>query len=200
MAINEERYLLKALEFEGALRAYLMGCTRDESQVEELLQETYARVLGAGSAPGPEVLSVRTLALTIARTVALQWLRQNRTLPIELVTGADACDIPEVSHLSAGPDHEGEIHDGERELSDLVTAIKALPEECRRVVTLRKVYGYSQQQIAARLQIPQDAVERHLTTAVLRSVEVRIGGDADQPGGTVRFRAFGKQGDRAERA
>src|SRR5215470_16544673 len=42
---NDERYLLQALEIEGVLRACLYRYTRNNSDVDELLQEVYARLL-----------------------------------------------------------------------------------------------------------------------------------------------------------
>ena len=45
---DEERYLVQALEFESVLRACLYRYARNASDVEELLQETYARLLTAG--------------------------------------------------------------------------------------------------------------------------------------------------------
>jgi RNA polymerase sigma-70 factor (ECF subfamily) len=42
---------------------------------------------------------------------------------------------------------------------------RALPAVCRRVFTLRKVYGYSGKEIATRLGIPDEAVEELLIQA-----------------------------------
>jgi tetratricopeptide (TPR) repeat protein len=70
-----DRYLLEALESEGLLRAYLFRYVRNPADVDELLHETYARLLVANPSGGAEVRSVRALALTIARNVALDHLR-----------------------------------------------------------------------------------------------------------------------------
>ena len=70
MAKAEERYLVQALEFESVLRACLYRYARNISDVEELLQETYARLLTAGASGEPEVRSVRAFSLTVARNVA----------------------------------------------------------------------------------------------------------------------------------
>jgi DNA-directed RNA polymerase specialized sigma24 family protein len=51
------------------------------------------------------------------------------------------------------------------EVAELVDLARALPTECRRVFTLRKVYGCSEREIADRLGIPEHAVERHLIQA-----------------------------------
>jgi RNA polymerase sigma factor (sigma-70 family) len=59
---------------------------------------------------------------------------------------------------------------GDRSRSDaidtLARAVSHLPEHCRHVVTLRKVYGLSKQQIADRLELSREAVEDRLSLAV----------------------------------
>ena len=47
-----DRYLLEALESEGVLRAYLFRYVRNPADVDELLQETYARLLTARPSGG----------------------------------------------------------------------------------------------------------------------------------------------------
>ena len=42
-----------------------------------------------------------------------------------------------------------EIVNGHQELALLVRAVQELPDRCRQVFTLRKVYGYSQKEIAS---------------------------------------------------
>ncbi len=51
------------------------------------------------------------------------------------------------------------------ELASVAKLVKALPAACRRVFTLRKVYGYSGKEIAIRLGIPDEAVEKLLIQA-----------------------------------
>jgi RNA polymerase sigma-70 factor (ECF subfamily) len=51
------------------------------------------------------------------------------------------------------------------ELVRVAQLARALPAECRRVFTLRKVYGYSGKEIATRLGIPEEAVEELLIQA-----------------------------------
>ncbi|HVO45090.1 MAG TPA: sigma-70 family RNA polymerase sigma factor [Steroidobacteraceae bacterium] len=159
MSKNEERYLLRALEFENVLRACLYRYTRNSSDVEELLQETYARLLVAAASDDPEVRSVRGFALTVARNVAFDWLRHRQVVPIELVADIEALEIlDENEQVEETVNHH-------QELAMLVKAIQELPERCRQVFTLRKVYGYSQKEIAARLGISENTVEQHLTRA-----------------------------------
>lgn len=176
MAKNEERYILEALGFERVLRACLYRYTRNNSDVEELLQETYARLLTAGCRDEPEVRSVRSFALTIARNVAFDWLRQRHMVPIEVVADMEALDgLDESEPID-------EIVSGHQELALLVNAVQDLPDRCRQVFTLRKVYGYSQREIATRLQISEDIVEQHLRKAARRCAQALF----DQPAAQLR--------------
>jgi len=59
----------------------------------------------------------------------------------------------------------------------LAKAIQSLPDRCRQVFTLRKVYGCSQKEIALRLNISENTVEQHLTKAARRCAQALF----DQP-------------------
>ncbi len=173
---NEERYLLQALEFESALRACLHRYTRNSSDVEELLQETYARLLTAAASDEPEVRSIRAFALTVARNVARDWLRHEQVVPIELVADLETLEVFEST------DGLEEIVNRHQQMSLLLRAIQDLPERCRQAFTLRKVYGYSQKEIASRLDISENTVEQHLTKAARRCAQALF----EQPMGERR--------------
>jgi RNA polymerase sigma factor (sigma-70 family) len=154
---SDDRYLRAALEFEGVLRACLHRYARNAADVDELLQETYAHLLGAGAAKGrEEVRSIRAFALTVARNVALSWLRHRQVVPIELVADLEALELlDETGQVD-------EIVNTHQELALLTAAVASLPNRCRQVFTLRKVYGLSQKEIAAELGISENTVEQHL--------------------------------------
>jgi len=50
-------------------------------------------------------------------------------------------------------------------------AISTLPERCRQVVTLRMAYGLSQREIAQRLGITENTVERQMGKGFRRCTE-----------------------------
>ena len=166
MAKIEDRFLLHALEFEGVLRACLWRYTHNNSDVDDLLQVTYARLLIVGAtAHSTEVRSIRAFCLAVTRNVALDWLRRQQVVPFELVEDLGALDV-----LDEGEQIE-EIVNAHQELELLAEAVAALPTRCRQAFTLRKVYGFSQKEIAARLNISENTVEQHLAKAARRCAQ-----------------------------
>jgi len=157
MSRVEDRYLVASLPFEGVLRACLHRYANNFADVDELLQETYTHLLAAGAVSGrEEIRSIRAFALTVARNVALSWLRHRQVVPIELVA-----DIETLEML----DESGQVDDivnSHQELALLTRAVARLPARCRQVFTLRKVYGLSQKEIASELGISENTVEQHL--------------------------------------
>jgi RNA polymerase sigma factor (sigma-70 family) len=191
MSRMEDRYLVASLEFEGVLRACLYRYARNVADVDELLQETYEHLLAAGAAPErEEVRSIRAFALTVARNVALSWLRHRQVVPIELVADLEALETLD------DRDQVEEIVNSHQELALLTQAVARLPERCRQVFTLRKVYGFSQKEIAASLSISENTVEQHLAKGV-RLCTAALGGS---PAAERRPTGFDKASRRAERS
>lgn len=161
----EEQYFREALEYEGVLRAYLFRYAPNPADVDELLQETYAHLLGIAATGKDPIRSVRAFALTIARNVALDWIRQQRVIPVDLVADMTALDVlDERAKID-------EIVSSREELELLAEVVQELPRRCRQAFTLRRVYGLAQKEIAAELGISENTVEQLLTRAVRRCAD-----------------------------
>ena len=184
-----DRYLVASLEYEGVLRACLHRYARAAADVDELLQETYAHLLAAGKQPREEIHSIRAFALTVARNVALSWLRHRQVVPIELVA-----DLEQLESL----DENGQVDEivtTHQELALLTQAVARLPARCRQAFTLRKVYGLSQKEIAAALEISENTVEQDLA----RGMRLCGATLASSPVAERRSRGFERTRRRQER-
>jgi RNA polymerase sigma factor (sigma-70 family) len=168
--------VLEALESEGILRAYLFRFVRNPADVDELLQETYARLLQANREKA-EVRSVRAFALTVARNVALDWLRHRDVIPMEILSDLVALNVlDEKARVD-------EIVNAHQELALLSEVVSELPKRIRQAFTLRRVYGLSQQEIAQRMGISDKTVEQMLVRAVRRCADALYAKEvaADRP-------------------
>jgi RNA polymerase sigma-70 factor (ECF subfamily) len=111
------------------------------------------------------VQSVRAFALGVARHLALNWMRRQRIVPMDSIG-----DLEDLGSLDEGEQVE-RIVSTEQEITLLMEAVQGLPEKCRQVFTLRKVYGFSQKEIAVRMGISENTVEQHLTKAGRRCAQ-----------------------------
>ena len=53
----------------------------------------------------------------------------------------------------------------------LCSAVDELPEQCRKVFVLKKIYGLSQREIAQKLAISESTVEKHVAKGLLRTMQ-----------------------------
>lgn len=136
---------------EASLRAYLRHSLDSVSDVDDLVQECYARLWRARN--HGEVHSIRAFLFTVARNAVRDLLRRravSHALPItENATMPVLENVPDVADVVCRRE----------ELAILTDAIRALPERCRHVFLLRKFQGLSQKEIAARLGITENTVE-----------------------------------------
>ncbi|MGH8284275.1 MAG: RNA polymerase sigma factor [Steroidobacteraceae bacterium] len=162
MGRAEDGFFLQALEYEGILRAFLQRYAPDPADVEELLQETYARLLSEAESSKPKTESVRGCALRLARDTVLEWLCRSGVVSLAPIAEIDALAVlDECTQVES-------IVGAQEELARLSEAVASLPERCRQAYTLRKVYGFTQSEIAARLRISEETVQDYLALAARR--------------------------------
>lgn len=176
----DDDYIHEILTLEPLLRAYLHRFTARPNDVDDLLQETYARLFSLSDKGRFEIKSAQAFALTTARNIAIDWSRRRKAIPIDLVEDLDDLPVPQ-----DGSSVE-EIVNAHQELLKLAQAVARLPARCAEVFTLRKVYGYTQQEIAEYFGVSVSTVEQHLVKAVKRckahsEVPVRARRDGRSP-------------------
>ncbi len=102
-------------------------------------------------------------------------LRRTRFRPGVLSTDP-GLPAPPIGCAEAGVDPERPFRDlggsvdlesADDELDALVATLRTLPQITQRVLVLRKVYSWSHEQIAARVDLSESAVVQHLVVAAL---------------------------------
>ena len=151
------------LPLEGELRGYIRRLTRDAAATEDLLHDTFARIIAAEG--WREIDSPAGFAIRTARNVVYDGLRRQQVVSIEFVADVGAFGLVDEQ---ADPEETLVARD---ELRRLRAIVEALPAQQRRVFTLRKVYGMSPQAIAEKLGLSVSTVEKHLVKAVRTCAE-----------------------------
>lgn len=142
------------LPHESALRAWLSRRLGAGLEVDDVVQETYAALVEL-----PDVAHIReprAYFFSAARAVVLQHVRRSRIVAIEAVAEIDRLGI---EHEERSPDRHAVAG---QELRRIAALIAMLPARCREAFVLRKVQGLSQREIAARLGISENTVEKHV--------------------------------------
>jgi RNA polymerase sigma factor (sigma-70 family) len=154
------------LPHEPALRAWLSRRRHDGLEIDDIIQETYTRLISAESVS--HVLDAKSYAFQTAGSVVIDHLRRMKVVSISSVPDFDylevACDEPSP---------ERQVIDRD-ELHRLALAIAALPAKVREVFTLRRVYGLSQREVAEKMSISESTVEKHMSRGFLIMLE-RLG-------------------------
>lgn len=148
---------------EPALREWLRRRFPSLSDIDDLVQETYARLFRIRKIE--RIYEPRPYLFATARNTANSLCRRGKiisfvplaeTSPLSVVE--DGCDPAEAA-----------AH--EQELAMLANAIRVLPDRCRQILTLRKLHGLSHREIAQKLGISENTVNAQAALGVLRCRE-----------------------------
>jgi RNA polymerase sigma-70 factor (ECF subfamily) len=131
-------------------------------EIEDIVQETYVRICAVNKTE--QILHPRSFLYRTARNLALDHLKRAETrtnvsmedegLGLDVVEG----DFDQVySQVSAT-----------QEFEHFCEAVRHLPLQCRKAFVLKKVYGYSQKEIAENLNISENTVEKHIAMGLVR--------------------------------
>jgi RNA polymerase sigma-70 factor (ECF subfamily) len=143
---------------EPALRAYLSRRFPALPDHDDLVQETYVRLLRV-SEPH-RLVHARAFLFTIARNVAIDHVRRTRRSPVDPID-----DATETTMLETAP-NAAELFDHAQRHEAMLAALGALPERCREVMLLRYVDGFTAQEVAEHLGLAAATVRVHLMKGV----------------------------------
>lgn len=150
-------------QYREELTRRLVGMVRSHETAADLVQDTYVRLLRLGGQQAVE--QPRALLHRIAANLAIDHLRKEKH-PVHAADGLDAA----MAVPSQVPSPERALL-GKQRFRIVLQAIERLPSRTREAFLLCRVYGYSYQEIATRMNISESAVEKLLMRALDRSCE-----------------------------
>lgn len=148
-----------------ALRAWLRSRFPTLGDLDDVVQETYSRVIKLRARDPLRTHAIKPLLFTMARNLALDLLRRRE------IVSTEPLPVDEVSTFADETPGVSEIVSRRQELALLAEAIQSLPERCRQILTLRKIYGLSQKEIASQLGISEHTVEAQVGIGVRRCAD-----------------------------
>jgi RNA polymerase sigma factor (sigma-70 family) len=167
-------FVREVLPLEQALMQYLRHNWRANSDITDLRQEVYVRVLEAARKEIPE--RARQFVFSTARNLLIDRVRRELVVPIEAVSDLDALTV---AMDAPGQDRTVMARD---ELRHLLAAVDRLPPRCREIFMMGKVEGLGGREIAARLGTTESNVSKQLAIGIRMLANIlhseNTGGDA----------------------
>ena len=139
------------LPHEAEVRGWLSRTLRDRHRVDDVVQEAYCRVCSLDAFE--QISNPRAYFFQVVRSIVVDEIRRAQVVRIESVAEVDGLGS---SYEELSPER---IVAGRSELQRVRAIMAHLPERCRRVVEMRKIWGLSQREIAIRLGISANVVE-----------------------------------------
>jgi RNA polymerase sigma-70 factor (ECF subfamily) len=152
---------VEVIEYMDALYGYAMVLTRNRSEAEDLVQETYIRAIGAMRRLRADS-NIKSWLLVILRNVWLNQLRKQHTAPKMVEIDGDETTANVIVETSKGPDA---LYVSKLECEQVREAIQQLPVDFREVILLREYEELSYQEIAKILKCPVGTVMSRLARA-----------------------------------
>lgn len=132
-------------------------------EIEDIVQETYVRICQVENKEN--INSPKSFMFKTASNLALDYQKQAN---VRLVDGVD--NMQTLEHLLS-EHNKDEMYERaliDSEFSHFCEAVRQLPVQSRKVFVLKKVYGYSQREIAEQLSLSESTVEKHISTGMKR--------------------------------
>lgn len=145
---------------DAQLKAHLRGSFPSVRDVDDVVQDSYLRIWKARASQ--PIQSAKSLLFTIARRLALNVIRKNSRSPVFAVT-----DLDRLCVLDNAPD-AARAAETAQEIELLVAAIDSLPARCREIFILRRLQSVPQKEIAARLGLSEETVQRQAANGLCR--------------------------------
>ena len=158
---SQRWYAEEVRPHESALKSWLRVRFPWLADIDNVVQESVTRLWRRSeNHEGAPIRSSKAALFAIARNAAVDQARRNAIVSIEAVADLGSLNVLDNTDTV-------EAVSTRQELEFLAAAIRQLPTRCQQVLTLTKVYGMTEREVAERLGISEHTVR----TQVVRGIE-----------------------------
>ena len=163
---SNESILTIFTRYKMALKYFISGYVVNSQDVDDVCQETFLRTFK--SSLENDVQKPKSFMFRVAKNLIVSDFRKASTQlneyleDIDLVDGQLDLDNLENDALA------------QEKLGIMCEAIAGLPNKCRQVVVMRKVYGMSTKDIAKRMDIAPSSVSNYITKGMCAYNDARV--------------------------
>ena len=150
---------------------FIVQRTRDPAAADDLVQETFARLLAYERAR--TVVDRAALSYRIALNLVRDHFRSRKRRPVEILNDDIACEAPAPEQIL--------MH--RQKVEVFSKALDAMPPLRRDVFIRRRLHGQTCRQIAADLDMNEAAVEKHVVRALEQLQREVAKAERRRPGG-----------------
>jgi RNA polymerase sigma-70 factor (ECF subfamily) len=139
---------------EAALRSWLCRHRLVGLEIDDVVQETYAILAALKSVE--DIRNPRQYAFKVAYSIVLASARRSKLVAMTPLPDADGAES-----IAEEPSPETLAGDRE-ELLRVIGVVGVLPEKVKQVFILRRIHGLSQREVAQRLGVTENVVEKYV--------------------------------------
>lgn len=158
MTDKSEWFNREVLIYEPELRQYLKHRVPSNVQVDDILQESYAKILNRFESTG--IKNPKSLLFRIVKDINIDYIRKKYSRKTISIGGLNELDGYHIVGDTSKQKPQGD------EVEFLKKAIESLPGKCRRIFLMRHFENLSRQQIASKLKISPKTVDAQLAVGV----------------------------------
>jgi len=151
---------------EPALKSWLRARFPWLGEVDDIAQEAAFRLWRRQAGPNATpIASPKAALFTIARHAVVDLARRRTTAKTGMVSEVERLEVPD------GGENVVANVVAREELEFFAEAVRRLPARCRQVVTLAKVYGMSEREVAERLGVSETTIRTQVVRGMERCTE-----------------------------